>query len=70
MSQPEATLKPNVTKSFLKGTLGIAVLSIFLNINPSTYVDYAIFLGLSYSIRHGGVIRGSSNLYRAKLRPA
>ena len=42
-------LKSNVTKSLIKATFGIAVLSLFLKIGPSTYVNYLLFLGLAYA---------------------
>jgi membrane protein YdbS with pleckstrin-like domain len=40
-------LRPVVLKTFLKGALAVAVLSLFLQINPSTYVNYLIFLVLT-----------------------
>lgn len=39
--------RPVVLKTFLKGLLLIAVFSLFLEINPSTYVNYLIFLALT-----------------------
>jgi len=52
-----------VTKSFLKGTMAIAVLSIFLNVNPSTYGNYVIFLGITYAIIAGYMVLKGSTLY-------
>lgn len=40
-------LRPNVAKTFLKGVIAIGVFSIFLQINPSTFVHYLIFLALT-----------------------
>ncbi|MDG6990674.1 MAG: PH domain-containing protein [Nitrososphaerota archaeon] len=45
----EKRLRSNVSKSLIKGTLLVAVLVPFLQINPRTYADFAIFLGLSYA---------------------
>jgi membrane protein YdbS with pleckstrin-like domain len=36
-----------VLKTFLKGAIAVAVLSLFLQINPSTYINYLIFLALT-----------------------
>ena len=43
----ELTLRPQVTKSLLKGIIAIAVFSLFLNIE-SNFVNYLIFLLLSF----------------------
>jgi hypothetical protein len=48
--ESEQKLRPNVTKSLVKGTIALAALSVFLQINPKTYLNYLIFLGLSYAI--------------------
>jgi Bacterial PH domain len=48
--QAEFTLKSNVTKSFLKGTIALGVLSVFLQINSSTLFNYFIFLGIWYAL--------------------
>jgi len=41
-------LRSNITKSFLKGAILITLFSLFLEINPSTYVNYLIFLAVSF----------------------
>jgi uncharacterized membrane protein YdbT with pleckstrin-like domain len=46
----EKRLRSNVVKSLLKGTILVAVLTPFLQINPSTYVKYAIFLAICYAL--------------------
>jgi hypothetical protein len=43
-------LRSNVSKSLLKGTIAVAILSVFLQINPSTYLNYVIFLVLCYAM--------------------
>jgi len=48
--QPERTLKSNVSKTLVKGTIGIAVFSLFLEVGPSNFVNYLIFLCISYAI--------------------
>jgi membrane protein YdbS with pleckstrin-like domain len=42
-------LRPAVAKSFVKGTIAIAVFSVFLQVNPSNVVKYLLFLGLYYA---------------------
>ena len=39
-----------MAKSFVKGTIAIAVFSIFLQVNASTIVRYFLFLGLCYAL--------------------
>jgi PH (Pleckstrin Homology) domain-containing protein len=46
--QSEITLRSNVTKSLLKGTVAIAAFSVFLEIQ-SHFLSYLIFLAISYS---------------------
>lgn len=41
--------RPVVLKTFLKGVIAVAVFSVFLQINPSTIVNYLIFLALALS---------------------
>jgi len=48
--QSEKDLKPNVSKTLVKGTIGIAVFSLFLEVGPSNFVNYLIFLGISYAV--------------------
>lgn len=48
--QEQKELKSNVIKSLLKGTIAIAILTPFLQINPSTYLDYGIFLVITYGM--------------------
>lgn len=45
-----ARLRPQVTKTLLKGAILVAVFSLFLDINPSTFVNYLVFLGLSVAV--------------------
>jgi uncharacterized membrane protein YdbT with pleckstrin-like domain len=47
--QSGRALKPNVTKTFAKGTIGLAVFSLFLEVNPSNFANYLIFLGIAYA---------------------
>src|SRR5262249_10338734 len=42
------TLRPAVTKTFIKGFIAIAFFSLFLQVNPSKLVNYAIFLAISF----------------------
>jgi len=48
--QSARALKSNVTKTFVKGTIGLAVFSLFLEVSPSNFLNYLIFLGISYAI--------------------
>lgn len=48
--QPERALKANVTKTFVKGTIGLGVFSLFLEVSPANLLNYLIFLGISYAI--------------------
>lgn len=41
-------VKPKVSKTIIKGTIIIAIFSIFLNINSHTVFDYLIFLAIEY----------------------
>jgi Bacterial PH domain len=61
--QSAEVLRPNVIKSFIKGTLAILVLSFFLNINSSTFVNYLIFLGIAYTLIVGYMLFKWSNVY-------
>ena len=56
-------LRSNVAKSLLKGTIAVAVLSAFLEINPSTYLNYIIFLGLCYAMIGAYMIFKGSTFY-------
>ena len=62
--QPEKTLKPNVKKTFVKGTIGLAVFSLFLEVSPSNFVDYLVFLGISYAILLLYMLSKRSSVYR------
>lgn len=57
-------LKSNVTKSIVKGTIGLAVFSLFLEVSPSNFVNYLIFLGISYAILLVYVLFKRSAVYR------
>ena len=49
--EPETlTLRPVVLKTFVKGLIAVAIFSVFLQINPKTYFNYLIFLGLSIGL--------------------
>lgn len=48
--QTETRLKSNVTKSLLKGTIGLACISPFLEINASTFGKYLIFVTVWYAL--------------------
>ena len=48
-SKNELTLRPSVAKTFIKGVIGIAVFSVFLNIS-SNFVNYLIFLCLTLGL--------------------
>lgn len=43
------TLRPAVTKSLVKGTIAIALFSIFLQVTPSNLMKYFLFLSLYYA---------------------
>ncbi len=47
MSGDRLTLRPVVTKTFLKGVIAIVVFSVFLDIGPSNFTNYLIFLSIS-----------------------
>ncbi|MDG6985246.1 MAG: PH domain-containing protein [Nitrososphaerota archaeon] len=49
-AQEEKRLRSNVSKSLIKGTIAIGLLTPFLQINPSTYLKFVIFLGLAYGV--------------------
>jgi len=59
----EKALKPNVWKTLLKGTIGLAVFSLFLEVNPSNFGNYLIFLGISYALLLGYMIYKRSSVY-------
>jgi len=61
--QTETVLRPNITKSLLKGTLALAALSLFLTINASTIVNYTIFLALSYALIAAYMVSKGSTAY-------
>jgi uncharacterized membrane protein YdbT with pleckstrin-like domain len=62
--QSGTVLKPNVAKTFVKGTIGLAVFSIFLEVNASNLVNYFIFLGISYVLLFVYMILKRSATYR------
>jgi hypothetical protein len=62
--QSGTVLKPNVAKTLLKGTMGLAVFSIFLEVNTSNLVNYLIFLGISYALLLVYMILKRSATYR------
>jgi uncharacterized membrane protein YdbT with pleckstrin-like domain len=43
----EITLRPSVTKTFAKAGIAIVVFSMFLNVNPSKLLNFAIFIAVS-----------------------
>jgi uncharacterized membrane protein YdbT with pleckstrin-like domain len=61
--QSELALRSNVTKSLIKGTIAIGVLSVFLEINPSTYGKYLIFVAIYYSLLAAYMFFKESTVY-------
>ena len=61
--QSETALKPNVTKTLVKGTIGLAVFSLFLELNSSNFVNYLIFLGISYVVLFVYMLFKRSSVY-------
>lgn len=59
----EVRLRSNVAKSLVKGTIAVAVLTPFLQINPSTYVNFVVFLGLCYALIGAYMIFKESTVY-------
>jgi uncharacterized membrane protein YdbT with pleckstrin-like domain len=57
------TLRSNVTKSLIKGTVAFAALSVFLQINPSTLRNYLIFVAIYYSLLATYMIFKESTVY-------
>ena len=62
--QPEKALKPNVTKTLIKGTIGLVVFSLFLEVNPSNFVSYLVFLAISYAVLLVYMLFKRSSVYR------
>lgn len=62
--QSSRTLRSNVTKTFLKGTIGLAIFSLFLEVGPSNFVKYLVFLGISYAILLVYMLLKKSTVYR------
>lgn len=59
----EKVLRSNVSKSLLKGTIAVALLSPFLEIGPSTYVNYLIFLASFYGLLAAYMLFKRSTVY-------
>jgi len=62
--QSEKALRPNVSKTLLKGTIGLAVFSLFLDVGPANFANYLIFLALSYAILLAYMFLKRSSVYR------
>lgn len=62
-SQEAKRLRSNVRKSLIKGTILVAILTPFLQINPSTYVDFVTFLGLCYGLIGAYMVFKESTVY-------
>ena len=62
--QSEKTLRPNVKKTLVKGTIGLAVFSLFLEVNPSNFANYLVFLGISYVLLLMYMLYKRSAVYR------
>ena len=62
--QSQTALKPNVAKTLVKGSIGLAVFSLFLELNSSNFVNYLIFLGISYAILLVYMLFKRSSVYR------
>jgi hypothetical protein len=43
-------LRPAVKKTFIKGIIAIGIFSLFLEINPSTFGNYLVYLALSVGL--------------------
>jgi hypothetical protein len=61
--QSEVKLRSNVTKSLIKGSVALGVLSIFLEINPSTFRNYLIFVAIYYSLLAAYMFSKESTVY-------
>jgi len=61
--QSGTALKPNVTKTLVKGTIGLAVFSLLLEVNYSNFVNYLIFLGISYVVLFVYMLFKRSSVY-------
>jgi len=48
----------------VKGTVGLAVFSLFLEVNPSNFANYLVFLGISYVILSVYMLYKRSAVYR------
>lgn len=62
--QPAKALRSNVKKTFVKGTIGLAVFSLFLEVSPSNFANYLVFLGISYVILLVYMLFKRSSVYR------
>jgi hypothetical protein len=62
--EPEKVLKPNVSKSLLKATLAMAVLTPFLTLNWSTLPSYILFLGVYYLMVGLYMLNKEATVYR------
>ena len=43
----QITLRPTITKTFVKGGIAIAIFSVFLQVTPSKLLNFAIFVAIS-----------------------
>lgn len=57
-------MKSNVTKTFVKGTIALAIFSLFLEVSLSNFVNYLVFLGVSYVILLVYMVFKRSTVYR------
>jgi len=57
-------LRPNIKKTLVKGTIGLVVFSLFLEVNASNFVNYLIFLAISYAILSVYMLYKRSAVYR------
>lgn len=57
-------LRPTIAKTFLKGVIGIAVFSVFLQLNWANLVHYLIFLGISLGLLLAFVLLKRSSTFQ------
>ncbi len=58
------TLRPTVAKTFLKGVIAIGAFSLVLEVGPSNFINYLIFVGLSLAVLVVGLLAKKSSSFR------
>ena len=61
--QEENVLSPNVVKTLVKGTVAVALLSLFLEINLAHLENYVAFLAIAYGLIGAYMLNKGSNVY-------